>query len=1100
MPPTPIRLDDFDLLEVLGVGGMGTVWKGTHRPTGEDVAVKTLLPAGFADSSTRRALAAEIRSVAGLDHPNVVTVYDRGEVGPDDAAASGGRLEAQAPYLVMEYVAGGTLRDALGRVQWSRMRDLLLQVLAALAHAHARGLLHRDVKPDNVLLDAIRGQARLTDFGLARSLSLPEVPGTAVGTPEYMAPEQASGVVLEQGPPTDLYGVGCLAWALATGAPPFVGSPVAVLHAQREQALPAFRPLFVVPEGLDAWLERCLAKEPADRFPLAADAAAALCALDGLPTPAELGWRRRDDAPSVLHLRGAGSALYGLRSIPMVGRFDERDALWGALTEVADSKQPRAMVVRGPAGVGKSRLAQWLTERAEELGVARGMSATHGAQHGALDGLGPMLVRHLGAEGEGRGVIRMLLSTRLDPDTDHELLAGLTEIALPASQAQREAGVRATRFTRSEERYLLVERWLERVGRERPVVVWLDDAQWGIDAVAFARFILRQRSTPLPVLLVLTVRDEALSERLLEAALLDGLLSEERCDALPVASLDSVEHQSLVRGLLGLEDDLAARVEERTAGNPLFAVHLVGDWVQRRVLEAGDEGLHLREGVDVSLPRDLSSLWSGPLDSLLAGRPDDDRVAIELGAALGQMVDRGEWVGACEAAGVAPSEDLLASAASKRLVLPDAGQWAWAHGMLRETVLVNSADLAARHVVCARFLAKRLDDMDLDRVGEQWLAAGALDEAYEPFVTSGRRAELAGAQGRSKRAYDQARQVLEGLEVPRTDSRWLRWRYSLGVSETSGGNIQQGIALLRELVRDAEEAGDEPILLSAMDGLARARSNNGEPEAGLRIAQRALEILESTPEPSQEQLCIVLTTNAICSARCRPPEVGLAYARRAYAVANQPGAEAYNPASAGVTLGTALLHAKEYSEAQEVLGDTVAYAQSEGYLAVEVRALNVLGEVARYLGDLQGAIASYRRALTLSEARRPVGNALVRANLALLALFDGDLGSTRDEATVVLAMALGQRNRAMAFFANLMLLACEGADGDWDRWDARWAEVSPLLEEPFRESDVPRMIREAAKWSDASPARAATLRAAELRYWERHGTAAEKVEARARLT
>lgn len=1085
---TPLALDAFDLLDVVGAGGMGTVWRARHRPTGAVVAIKTLDVRHFASPGSRIALESEAHAAAALDHPNIVAVFDRGRVTAADAEPSGGRLQPGAPWLAMEYVGGGTLGQALGRVTWERARALLGQLLDALAHAHARGLLHRDIKPENVLLDAVSGEARLTDFGLARRWLSPGLPGGAVGTPEYMAPELAIGAVLEQDESTDLYGVGCLAWALLTGRPPWVGLPGEVLQHQQEAPLPRFRPLIPVPRGLAPWMERTLAKDPTDRWASAADAFDALRALDGDDAPGPRPWRR--SSGRVAPLRGGGLGVYGLRSVPMVGRERARDRLWSTLAAVADGT-PRAVVVRGPAGVGKTRLARWLCERAEELGIARSLRATHGEQAGPADGLGPMVLRLARAEGEPRQLVRSQLERALKRGDTTALpsvvLDELTELASPLSAADRAAGLPAPRFRRSEERYLAIERLLSALATRRSVVVWLDDAHWGIDALAFVRFLMRPRSRPLPVLLLLTIRDEALAERLLESSLLDGILDEPHAEALPLGPLDAPDHQRLVRGLLGLEPSLAERVEARTAGNPLFAVHLVGDWVRRQLLTANETGLRLRDGVDVSLPGDLRSMWTDPLDELLGDRPAADRIALELGAALGQVVSAEEWAGVCFAAGLAPSDDLLAAAASRRLVLPRDTEWAWAHGMVRETVLSLSPDAAARHRTCAAWLGEHLPTLDHDRVGQHLLAAHRPAEAWTALMRSGRMADISGAQARARRAFQLAERALDEMDAADDDPRRLRWRYSLCVSQTAGGNLQVGIEMLSALVRDAEKADARGVLIYALDALARARSNHGDGDAAMELAERALALFEANPDLEPDRLPVILATASICAARARGPELELRYARRAVAASEVDGVDPYSYASAYLTLGTALLHARQYPEAARVLERTIEHSRRTGFISIEVRALNVLGEVHRAHGDLAAATRSYQRALALAMARRPVGTALVRANLALLHLCQDQLPEAESQATMAKALSVEQGNGAMIFFTNLMLLSVRAAAGDWARWDGLWAEVAPKLDRPMREKDIPLMLRLAAGKAVASPERARAALDAEQRYYEVHG-------------
>ncbi|MEZ4321264.1 MAG: serine/threonine-protein kinase [Myxococcota bacterium] len=283
-PDTSIVLGEYVLDRELGRGGMASVWLGTFAPTGARVAVKVL---GAADSVHTDLFAREIEIVSRLDHPHIVTVLDFGTAHGLEAAARPDVLRPGHPYLVMEVVGGGTLSSRMGRLPWDELEAVLLALLDALAYAHARGVIHRDLKPSNVLVDG-QQRVRLSDFGLAGLRQ-----GTVAGTPMYMAPEQFTSQPVDHR--ADLFALGCLAWAMATGLPPWMGPPASIQAAQ-QHALPHFEPAVTVPEGLGDWLGRLLALHPSDRFQTAAEAAAHLLEL-GEPVESS-GPARRPTRPA----------------------------------------------------------------------------------------------------------------------------------------------------------------------------------------------------------------------------------------------------------------------------------------------------------------------------------------------------------------------------------------------------------------------------------------------------------------------------------------------------------------------------------------------------------------------------------------------------------------------------------------------------------------------------------------------------------------------------------------------------------------------------------------------------------------------------------
>jgi serine/threonine protein kinase len=270
-------LGRYRLLEKAGVGGMSEVWKAEDETLKRTVAVKVILGPVAADSSFRERFLREARLVAGLEHPHVLPVFDYGSATIDGAELS---------YLVMPLVAGGSLKGHVtGPVPPALAVTWLSAIASALDHAHAKGILHRDVKPGNVLMDS-QGRLLLADFGLARSAEISSgltATGAVLGTPLYMAPEQATGSVLDGR--ADQYALAVIAFELLAGRVPFSAqSPLAVLH-QHVSAPPP--PLSSVLPGtspaVDAVLARGLAKTPSDRFGSCGAFVAALGAALAVP-------------------------------------------------------------------------------------------------------------------------------------------------------------------------------------------------------------------------------------------------------------------------------------------------------------------------------------------------------------------------------------------------------------------------------------------------------------------------------------------------------------------------------------------------------------------------------------------------------------------------------------------------------------------------------------------------------------------------------------------------------------------------------------------------------------------------------------------------
>lgn len=263
--------DRYELETKIGSGGMGTVWLATDRLLGRSVAVKLLHEGLSSDAAFGERFRREARAAASLGHPNIVAVYDTGE-------ADG------VPYIVMEHISGESLHQVLSRKGPLAVEDtarVARSILGALAHAHGRGLVHRDMKPANVLFEAGTGQAKVVDFGIAKGLEdtggLTRTSGL-IGTAAYLSPEQVNG---EQATPaSDLYGVGCLLYACLAGDPPFGGTtPVAIAMRHLRDPVPSLRARRPdLPPEMEAVILRSLEKEPSHRFASAMEMDAAVAA------------------------------------------------------------------------------------------------------------------------------------------------------------------------------------------------------------------------------------------------------------------------------------------------------------------------------------------------------------------------------------------------------------------------------------------------------------------------------------------------------------------------------------------------------------------------------------------------------------------------------------------------------------------------------------------------------------------------------------------------------------------------------------------------------------------------------------------------------
>ncbi|RLS30011.1 MAG: serine/threonine protein kinase, partial [Planctomycetota bacterium] len=249
----------YDILGELGRGGMGVVYKARQRKLNRLVALKMVLAGGHAGPEQLARFQIEAQAVAALQHPNIVQIY---EVGESDSL----------PHFSLEYVDGAPLDKALaGKPQVPKDAARLLETLSHAMHfAHQHGIVHRDLKPANILVSS-EGVPKITDFGLAKQLegdSSQTKEGALMGTPSYMAPEQARGEFKDLGPAADVYSLGAMLYEMLVGRPPFLGATPfeTIFQVIKEEPVPPSRLIPKLPQDIETICLKCLQKEPSKRY------------------------------------------------------------------------------------------------------------------------------------------------------------------------------------------------------------------------------------------------------------------------------------------------------------------------------------------------------------------------------------------------------------------------------------------------------------------------------------------------------------------------------------------------------------------------------------------------------------------------------------------------------------------------------------------------------------------------------------------------------------------------------------------------------------------------------------------------------------------
>jgi tRNA A-37 threonylcarbamoyl transferase component Bud32 len=380
----PGEVPGHELLGMIGQGAMGRVYKARSAARGGLVAVKLLNAEQQRHRDVRRRFLAEARAAALLRHPNIVEVFEVGEC-------------AAGPYFVMELIDGPSLEEVIrqGVPEIKQAAGWLAVVAEAVHHAHQQGVIHRDLKPANVMLDAA-GVPRVMDFGMAKIVrpasgqSSSTQQGAIVGTPAYMPPEQAGTGEIKAGPYSDVFSLGAILYALLTGRPPFDGGGLVrtVMKLRSDDPPPPVRSLRPdAPEALERICNRCLKKQPADRYGSAWEVAAALRAFT----------RAAEARPAwpVALCAGATGETIGLRQpTTVIGRAPECDVV----LPTPDVSRRHCRVVRSAGEVVVEDLGSSRGTRVNGVAVARAR-LRHGDRLEIADQVFEVLLGPAGGEG-----------------------------------------------------------------------------------------------------------------------------------------------------------------------------------------------------------------------------------------------------------------------------------------------------------------------------------------------------------------------------------------------------------------------------------------------------------------------------------------------------------------------------------------------------------------------------------------------------------------------------------------------------------------------------------------------------------------------------
>jgi serine/threonine protein kinase/tetratricopeptide (TPR) repeat protein len=612
------RLLHYRIIQKIGQGGMGEVYKAEDTRLGRNVAIKVLPPSATENVVARRRFFQEAQSASALNHPHIVTIYSIEEADGVD-------------FIVMELVEGETLKNRIenqGALPLNLLLDVGIQVADALEAAHSINLVHRDIKSANILLTA-RGHAKVADFGLAKLVRTVadqppnEAPtlanltdsGTVLGTAAYMSPEQTRGQAVDAR--SDIFSLGCVLYEAATRNLPFTGpSMLAIMHAiSAHEPQPPSRVRPDLPREFDLTIERALAKEREQRYQAADELAQALRNVRSSISGSWVGFPIVHDSD----FSDSSGPLF-------VGREVELERL-GTILKQAIEGTGRLVFLTGGPGIGKTSLADEFMRRARKqypgLMMARGRCVeqygTGEAYLPFLDAMGALL------NGIGRERVAAVLRTSA-PTWCMELPTAFATSGTLEKLQQETIGATKERMMRE------MGDALGALAAGSPIVLLLEDLHWGDPSSVDLLRHLCQRIGKQRLLIAGTFRPEdiELSNHPLKSYKAE-MQAHKLCEELPLGSLSREHISEYLNATFAPNDfppELGSLIHEKTEGHALFATNLLQYLAERGDI-AKSNGLwslarRLSE-MDLEAPESVRSMISKKIDALA----EEDRRALQ---------------------------------------------------------------------------------------------------------------------------------------------------------------------------------------------------------------------------------------------------------------------------------------------------------------------------------------------------------------------------------------------------------------------------------------------------------------------------------------
>jgi tetratricopeptide (TPR) repeat protein len=958
---------------VLGEGGMGVVYRAHDTVLDRLVAIKTLSPHLLGEEGLRRLLR-EAQAAAKLTHPHIVAVYDVLE-------------DAGAPAIVMEYVEGKTLRE-LTPIPLDRLTGITDELLDALSFAHGRGIIHRDVKPENVLVNA-SGAAKVTDFGLARSEGRSRLTqaGMVVGTVAYMAPEQALGGVIDGR--TDLYAVGCVLYEVVTGHRPFDSEdPISVISQHLN--VPPVAPRWHNPELPPDWegfILKLMAKDPAERYGSAEEARRALQALR--PSALDEDEPAEGEAPAVAALLGT------VRRGRLIARDVELRELKGYV-DLAISGQGQMILVAGEPGIGKTRLSR----EAMVYARLRGARVLTGACYEQ-----EATVPYLPFVEALRNYIRSRPQAEVRGEVGEagpELIKVLPELAelIPGLQA-------SPRLEAAQERLRLfdgISDFLVRLSRTAPILLFLDDLHWADGTSLNLLTHLARRLRSERILVLGTYRDVELDREHPLADVLREMNRERLYQRMLLRRLDREGVRALIGAMFSVEqvsDEFTDLIYRETEGNPFFLEEVLKHLVETGAMYR-EGGRWERKGIaEIEVPQSVKEVIGRRLEQV----SDPCRQTLTLAAVIGRRFDFDVLVRTTDG-GEDQTLDALEEAMRSQLLreekVGNAVQYDFAHALIRET-LYDGLSLRRRMTLHQKIAAAveqtfagRLDAVveDLAHHYAQAPHGANLEKAIHYSVEAARKSMRLFAYEEAVKHY---RMATELLEETRDEERQAEVFRAMGEPLVYLGRKDEAVAAYERALRFYEERNDRSGAGGVYRLIGRALQRLRDFSAAIPHLERALQTLD----PSAQATEVVQTHLYLSRARSfvGEHEASKRHAQTALELASHLEADTLQ-AEAHASLGLEAHHEKDLDAAQRHYEEALRLAgratDPDAYFT-QIRTMQNLANLREERGDHEGGRRLRLEQYALARHQRDV-EGIHRSALQLIFVsyyLDGDAQTAR---------------------------------------------------------------------------------------------------------